>query len=140
MKKEVKAIILGSLLTLIISLSMITGSKMQNNIVTNSNNGLSNKKIGWGIQRKDSHEQPNLGTKNTELIRAISSKISYNNDNNLELHERAYEESFLGYCLRNNYHLRLLNNVKDNIKYSMDTTKSIIKLYHNDNITFNLIK
>ena len=79
-------------------------------------------------------------TKNTELIRAISSKISYNNDNNLELHERAYEESFLGYCLRNNNHLRLLNNIKDNIKYSMDTTKSIIKLYHNDNITFNLIK
>ena len=68
MKKEAKAIILGSLLTIIISLSMFTESKMSSNIVTNSNNGLSNKKIGWGIQRKDSHEQPNLGTKNTELI------------------------------------------------------------------------
>ncbi|MBP3832113.1 MAG: polysaccharide deacetylase family protein [Clostridia bacterium] len=68
MKKEVKAIILGSLLTLIISLSMITGSKMPNNIVTNSNNELSNKKIGWGIQRKNSHEQPDLGVKNKELI------------------------------------------------------------------------
>ena len=67
MKKEVKAIILGSLLTLIISLSMLTGSKMQNYIVTNSNNELSNKKIGWGIQRKNSHEQPELGAKNLML-------------------------------------------------------------------------
>ena len=68
MKKEVKAIILGNLLTLIISLSMFTGSKMSNNIATNTDNGLSNKKIGWGIQRKNSHEQPDLGAKNTELI------------------------------------------------------------------------
>ena len=69
MKKEVKAIILGSLLTLIISLSMFTGSKKPKNIDTNSEIALSNKKIGWGIQRKDSHEQPDLGAKNTELIK-----------------------------------------------------------------------
>ena len=80
MKKEVKAIILGSLLTLIISLSMFTESKMQNNIVTNSNNELSNKKIGWGIQRKNSHEQPDLGTKNTELINNYNGMALGNKD------------------------------------------------------------
>ena len=68
MKKEVKTIILGSLLTLIIALSMFAGNKTSNDIMTNSEIELSNKKIGWGIQRKNNHEQPDLGTKNKELI------------------------------------------------------------------------
>ena len=80
MKKEAKAIILGSLLTLIISLSMFTESKMSSNIVTNSNNELSNKKIGWGIQRKNSHEQPELGAKNTELINKYNGMALGNKD------------------------------------------------------------
>ena len=80
MKKEAKAIILGSLLTLIISLSMFTESKMSSNIVTNSNNELSNKKIGWGIQRKNSHEQPDLGAKNTELINNYNGMALGNKD------------------------------------------------------------
>ena len=80
MKKEVKAIILGSLLTLIISLSMFTESKMSSNIVTNSNNELSNKKIGWGILRKNSHEQPELGAKNTELINKYNGMALGNKD------------------------------------------------------------
>lgn len=29
---------------------------------------LSNKKIGWGIKRNDNHEQPDLGSKNKELM------------------------------------------------------------------------
>ncbi len=29
---------------------------------------LSNKKIGWGIKRKDNHEQPDLGKNNKELL------------------------------------------------------------------------
>ena len=80
MKKEVKAIILGSLLTLIISLSMFTESKMSSNIVTNSNNEWSNKKIEWGIQRKNSHEQPDLGAKNTDLINKYNGMALGNKD------------------------------------------------------------
>ena len=68
MKKELKTIILGSLLTLIVTLSLFTGNINQAEVFTNSNNGLSNKKIEWGIQRKNNHEQPNLGKKNVELI------------------------------------------------------------------------
>ncbi|MBR0427238.1 MAG: polysaccharide deacetylase family protein [Clostridia bacterium] len=67
MKKQSKAIILGSLLTLIITLSCMVGAN-ERGIATNSETGLSNKKIEWGIQRKNNHEQPNLGTKNVELI------------------------------------------------------------------------
>ena len=80
MKKEIKAIILGSLLTVIISLSMFTETKMSNNINTNSNNELSNKKIEWGIQRKNNHEQPNLGAKNTDLIKKYNGMALGNNE------------------------------------------------------------
>lgn len=68
MKKEIKAVVLGGLLTLIVGLSIGIGEKNEDSIVTNSNTGLSNTKIGWGIQRKDNHEQPDLGGRNKELI------------------------------------------------------------------------
>ena len=39
-----------------------------NNTITTSSTTLSNKKIGWGIKRSDNHIQPDLGSKNRELI------------------------------------------------------------------------
>ena len=68
MKKETKAIILASLLTLIISISAVGNINNESGIFTNAEASLSNKKIEWGIQRKNNHEQPNLGQKNVELI------------------------------------------------------------------------
>ena len=68
MKNKIKVAILGSLLLLIITLSVFRGNVTSNMIVTNSDIGLSNKKIGWGIQRKNNHEQPTLGKENVELI------------------------------------------------------------------------
>ena len=68
MKKETRAIILGSLMTLIITLSAVTGIRNERNMATNSEAGLSNAKIEWGIKRNDNHDQPDLGTKNKELI------------------------------------------------------------------------
>ena len=78
--------------------------------------------------------------KSTELLHAISSRISYNNDDNLELMNRSYEDSFLGYCLKNNYYLRMFYYLKDDIKYSMNTIKTIIRLSHANDIGFNMIK
>ena len=69
MRKEIKAIILGGLLTAIITLSLFTSTKTQNELATNSGATLSNKKIEWGIQRKNNHDQPNLGKNNVELIK-----------------------------------------------------------------------
>ena len=66
MKKKTRTIILMSLFSLMIAISTVTDKN--NTISANSNNELSNKKIEWGIQRKDNHEQPNLGIKNKELI------------------------------------------------------------------------
>ena len=67
MNKEIKVIVLGSLLTLILTLSIFTGLH-QNEIRTNAEAVLSNAKIEWGIKRKDNNEQPELGQKNIELI------------------------------------------------------------------------
>ena len=67
MSKEIKIIVLGSLLTLILTLSIFTGLD-QNIITTNGEIELNNTKIGWWIKKKDNHEQPELGQKNIELI------------------------------------------------------------------------
>lgn len=40
---------------------------MRNTVATSATN-LSNKKIGWGIKREDNHLQPDLGSKNKELM------------------------------------------------------------------------
>lgn len=49
------------------SVMMINNSANQTSITT-STSSLSNKKIGWGIKRNDNHEQPDLGSKNKELL------------------------------------------------------------------------
>ena len=42
---------------------------MKENItIFSSADAVSNKKIAWGIKRNDNHEQPDLGTKNKELV------------------------------------------------------------------------
>ena len=68
MRRKLKVIILGGLLTLILTLSIFTGTKLQYGVVTNTEAILSDKKIEWGIQRNKNHEQPNLGKRNVELI------------------------------------------------------------------------
>ena len=68
MKEKTRTIILGGLFVLILGLSTITGVNNEKEIETSSELGLSNTKIEWGIQRKNNHEQPDLGSKNKELI------------------------------------------------------------------------
>ena len=41
---------------------------LSTNASIESISSLSNKKIGWGIKRNDNHEQPDLGSKNKELM------------------------------------------------------------------------
>ena len=107
MKKKVRAIILGGLLTLIITLSMFNENITSNRIVTNSDIGVSNKKIGWGIQRKNNHEQPNLGKENVELINKYNG-IALGNKNKKYI----YLTFDLGY--EAGYTEKILNALKDN--------------------------
>lgn len=64
--KKVKIVNLSILTILIFSLSVIC----MNNANTKETNSkeISNNKIGWGIKREDNHEQPDVGTKNKEVL------------------------------------------------------------------------
>ena len=62
-----KSIILMGLIASIISISAIINTNIEETS-TNAEVTLSNTKIGWGIQRKNSHEQPDVGSKNKELM------------------------------------------------------------------------
>lgn len=55
------------LLLMIFSLTLINTENKEETILTSSE-GLSNKKIGWGIKRNDNHEQPDLGKSNQEIL------------------------------------------------------------------------
>lgn len=69
LKKNMSKIVkIGVLFLILFSISLITvEDKKQETILTNSQ-GLSNKKIGWGIKRNDNHEQPDLGKSNKQIL------------------------------------------------------------------------
>ncbi len=62
-----KYIFLSILIVGIFSLSIFQ-KNTDMDLNTSSSNGLSNKKIGWGIKRNDNHEQPDVGNKNKEVL------------------------------------------------------------------------
>lgn len=95
MNKEIKIIVLGSLLTLILTLSIFTGLD-QSIITTNGEIELNNTKIGWGIKRKDTHEQPELGQKNIELINKYNGiALGNNQDKTIYLtYDLGYEAGY----------------------------------------------
>lgn len=71
MKKIVKLLGVVIVSVFIIGISIIGGVKenlINQNTIQTSANTLSNQKIGWGIKRNDNHMQPDLGSKNKELI------------------------------------------------------------------------
>lgn len=79
MNKEFKTIVLGGLLSLILTLTIFTGVN-QNEILTNANVEVSNTKIGWGIKRNDNNLQPDLGSANKSLIDKYNGIAMGNNE------------------------------------------------------------
>lgn len=58
-----------SVFTFIFAVIKCNDINLQDNILTvNSSEGLSNKKICWGIKREDNHEQPDVGKENKTLL------------------------------------------------------------------------
>jgi len=70
MKKN--KIIFGTVILVIIvgisSLIFIQNISNDDETISTSTTALSNKKIEWGIKRNDNHEQPDLGSKNKQII------------------------------------------------------------------------
>ena len=58
-----------SIITIIFTISIVK-TEDDNMIQTAStvNSGSSNKKIGWGIKRNDTHEQPDVGKENQKVL------------------------------------------------------------------------
>lgn len=72
--KNKKKLVLSFLLIIVVFSSCVIGlntkEKQENEkaMYTSATEQLSNKKIGWGIKREDNHNQPDLGSKNKELM------------------------------------------------------------------------
>lgn len=45
-----------------------TNQVIQTSSTIQNIDGLSNKKIGWGIKRNDNHDQPDVGTTNKQIL------------------------------------------------------------------------
>lgn len=67
-KNASKIIKIFLLLLIIFSITFINSNNKGEDTILTSAQGLSNKKIGWGIKRNDNHEQPDLGKTNKEII------------------------------------------------------------------------
>lgn len=112
-KKEVlmKTILVGSIVTLFVCSVMVCNS-IQNTIQTSSNvsndQGLSNKKIEWGIKRAKDHKQPDVGGTNQKLMQQYNGMYMGNKESkNLYLtfdegYEAGYTEKILEILKQNN--------------------------------------
>jgi len=97
---------------LLFALTVTKAEKEKSGIIqTNSNiqeiEGLSNKKIGWGIKRNDNHEQPDVGSKNREILDKYNGYCLGNKDSKKvyltfdEGYEAGYTEKILAVLKEN---------------------------------------
>lgn len=64
-KSMIKSTVISGLFIAIVTLSIVGNNA---SAITTSGETISNTKIEWGIKRNDNHEQPDLGSKNLELM------------------------------------------------------------------------
>ena len=65
--KKIRYGIIGMLIIVIFSLSVINLNIKEKDTI-NVNSNLSNKKIGWGIKRDNTHNQPDVGATNKKVL------------------------------------------------------------------------
>lgn len=68
MKRAIKVCICTCIIIFVIGISVVSIKQKENVVTISSTITLSNSKIGWGIKREPNHAQPDLGSKNKELI------------------------------------------------------------------------
>ena len=66
--KKIYVYVIGIVLAIAIIFAVISNENKEKTVQTSSGEILRNKKIAWGIKRNENHEQPDLGSKNLELI------------------------------------------------------------------------
>ena len=108
MKSKRKIFTYGILVVFLMFGSVMLANMEKDTIQISSNSGLSNSKIEWGIKRGDNHEQPDLGSKNRQLIEkyngmAMGNKEGKNIYVTFDLgYEAGYTESILDTLKANN--------------------------------------
>lgn len=107
MKSRVKIYIYGILVLILMLGSVLIANKKEKSIQTNSNVALSNAKIEWGIKRGDNHEQPDLGSKNIQLIEKYNGMAMGNKES-----KNIYVTFDLGYEAE--YTAKILDVLKEN--------------------------
>ena len=89
-------------LLMIFSVTLISKNGEDNETILTSAQGLSNKKIGWGIKRNDNHEQPDLGKTNKEILDR-NNGIAMGNSNDKYIYltfDQGYEAGYTADILR----------------------------------------
>ena len=106
MKNKGNIIKLIAIMFVLVAATIISNKSTEETILTSAQ-GLSTKKIGWGIKRNDNHEQPDLGKANKELLEKNNGIAMGNNtDKNVYLtfdegYEAGYTQQILT-ILKNN--------------------------------------
>ena len=100
-KSASKIIKMMVLLLIIFSLALINENNKGEETTLTSSEGLSNKKMGWGIKRSDNHEQPDLGKSNKEILEKNNGiAIGNNTDKYIYLtFDEGYEAGYTSHIL-----------------------------------------
>ena len=90
------------LLLIIFSLTLINTNNKEKETILTSSEGLSNKKIGWGIKRNDNHQQPDLGKSNQQTLEKYNG-IAIGNDTDKFVYltfDEGYEAGYTSQILK----------------------------------------
>lgn len=107
MKNKGNIIKILAIMFVLVAITILSTQNTEETILTSAQ-GLSTKKIGWGIKRNDNHEQPDLGKSNKELIKKNNGIAMGNNSDKYiyltfdEGYEAGYTQQILETLKNNN--------------------------------------
>ncbi len=107
MKNKGNIIKILAIMFVLVAITILSTQNTEETILTSAQ-GLSTKKIGWGIKRNDNHEQPDLGKSNKELIEKNNGiAMGNSSDKNIYLtfdegYEAGYTQQILAILKNNN--------------------------------------
>ena len=107
MKSNIKIFTCGIIALVLMLGSIVLINNKRDTIQTNSEVSLSNTKIEWGIKRENNNEQPDLGSKNIQLIEKYNGMAMGNKDS-----KNIYVTFDLGY--EAGYTAKILDVLKEN--------------------------
>ena len=140
MKNKGNIIKILAIMFVLVAITILSTQNTEETILTSAQ-GLSTKKIGWGIKRNDNHEQPDLGKSNKELIEKNNGIAMGNNSDKYiyltfdEGYEAGYTQQILETLKNNNVEATFfitahyLNTQPELVKQMIDEGHIVRKSY-----------